>query len=128
MIKIALTITIISINNPENFIYSNILGTFNLLEATRTYWEKLDTLRKQNFRFVHISTDEVFGSLDKEDFFTEESPYKPRSPYSASKASSDHLVNAWHHTYGLPIVLTNCSNNYGPWQFPEKLIPITIHF
>ena len=115
-----------SINDPENFIYSNILGTFNLLEATRTYWEKLDNYRKQKFRFVHISTDEVFGSLGKGDYFNEDSPYKPRSPYSASKASSDHLVRAWHHTYNLPTLITNCSNNFGPWQFPEKLIPLVV--
>ena len=116
-----------SIDNPEVFIYSNIVGTFNLLESSRNYWDKLNPRDKENFRFQHISTDEVFGSLGKIGSFEEKTSYDPRSPYSASKASSDHLVRSWHHTYGLPILLTNCSNNYGPWQFPEKLIPLTIY-
>ena len=116
-----------SIDSPEKFITSNIIGTFNLLEASRKALTKFDEDKKNNFRFHHISTDEVFGSLGKTGSFSEETPYDPRSPYSASKASSDHLVRSWHHTFGLPIVLTNCSNNYGPWQFPEKLIPLTIY-
>ncbi len=115
-----------SIDTPSSFMESNIIGTFNILEAVRQHWNSLTTSRKQNFRFHHISTDEVFGSLGQTGFFSETSLYDPRSPYSASKASSDHLVMAWHHTYGLPVVLTNCSNNYGPWQFPEKLIPVVI--
>ncbi len=115
-----------SISNPLSFIDSNILGTFNLLESSRNYWENLNLEKKNIFRFHHVSTDEVFGSLKKNDFFNEKSRYSPRSPYSASKACSDHLVRSWHHTYGLPIVITNCSNNYGPYQFPEKLIPLTI--
>ncbi len=115
-----------SIKDPTPFIESNILGTFNLLEASRSYFDKLKGDDKNLFRFLHISTDEVFGSLGKEGFFTEKTKYDPRSPYSASKASSDHLVNAWHHTYGLPILVTNCSNNYGPCQYPEKLIPLII--
>tara|TARA_B100000989_G_C19520678_1_gene464034 strand:+ start:818 stop:1912 length:1095 start_codon:yes stop_codon:yes gene_type:complete len=116
-----------SIDNPKDFIYSNIIGTFNLLESTLWHWDRLPENRKIIFKFHHISTDEVFGSLDSEtDFFCENTPYSPRSPYSASKASSDHLVNAWHHTYNLPTVITNCSNNFGPWQFPEKLIPLVI--
>ena len=115
-----------SINNPLPFFENNITGTFNLLEASRFYFNKL-SIKKQNiFRFHHVSTDEVFGTLDKDMFFDECSKYCPRSPYSASKASSDHLVSSWHNTYGLPITITNCSNNYGPYQFPEKLIPITI--
>ena len=101
-------------------------GTFNLLETLRSHWENLPLDRKNNFRLLHISTDEVFGSLGSTGRFSESTPYDPRSPYSSSKASSDHLVNAWHHTYGLPVVMTNCSNNYGPWQFPEKLIPIVV--
>ncbi len=115
-----------SIDSPALFLQSNVIGTFNLLQAVRDHFEKLDQDRQDIFRFHHISTDEVFGSLGKNGKFSEDTPYDPRSPYSASKASSDHLVNAWHHTYGLPIVLTNCSNNYGPWQFPEKLIPVVI--
>ena len=117
-----------SLDNPSNFIESNILGTFNLLEASRKHWNNLDEIRKLNFRFHHISTDEVFGSLPLkgETKFNEDSTYLPSSPYSASKASSDHLVNAWHKSYGLPIIITNCSNNYGPFQFPEKLIPLSI--
>ena len=115
-----------SIDSPANFIETNVMGTFHLLEATRAYWVKKG--RPQNFRFHHVSTDEVFGSLpeDKTVRFTEETPYDPRSPYSASKAASDHLVRAWHETYGTPVVLTNCSNNYGPYHFPEKLIPVVI--
>ncbi|WP_138422444.1 dTDP-glucose 4,6-dehydratase [Maritimibacter alexandrii] len=113
-----------SIDGPATFIETNVMGTFNLLEAARSYWDGQG--RDPAFRFHHISTDEVFGSLGPEGQFTEETPYDPRSPYSASKASSDHLVRAWHETYGLPVVLTNCSNNYGPYHFPEKLIPIVI--
>ena len=112
-----------SINGPGEFIKSNILGTFNLLEASREHYEKLTYKRKSNFLFHHVSTDEVYGTLGKEGKFRENSQYDPRSPYSATKASSDHLVNSWHHTFGLPIIMTNCSNNYGPWQYPEKLIP-----
>ena len=113
-----------SIDGPGDFIETNITGTYNMLEAARAYWEGKG--RPQDFRFHHISTDEVYGSLGPTGLFTEESPYDPRSPYSASKASSDHLVRAWHETYGLPVVLTNCSNNYGPFHFPEKLIPVII--
>ena len=112
-----------SITGPEEFIRSNILGTFNLLEAVREHYENLTFERKKSFKFHHISTDEVFGSLGKEGKFNEESIYDPRSPYSASKASSDHLVKSWHHTFGIPVLITTCSNNYGPWQDPEKLIP-----
>ena len=116
-----------SIDSPAAFIETNVVGTFRLLGAALRYWRALDEERRARFRFLHVSTDEVFGSLGLEDpAFTEESAYDPSSPYSASKASSDHLVRAWHVTYGLPIVLTNCSNNYGPFQFPEKLIPLTI--
>ncbi len=115
-----------SIDGPGEFLASNVSGTFNLLQAVRRHWEALPTERQEQFRFHHISTDEVFGSLGELGRFSETTPYDPRSPYSASKAASDHLVNAWHHTYGLPVVLTNCSNNYGPWQFPEKLIPVVI--
>lgn len=113
-----------SIDGPAEFIQTNIVGTYNLLECARQYWSKLGEQAKTTFRFHHVSTDEVYGSLGKEGLFTETSTYKPNSPYSASKASSDHLVRAWHKTYGLPVVLTNCSNNYGPYQFPEKLIPL----
>jgi dTDP-glucose 4,6-dehydratase len=113
-----------SIDGPGTFIETNITGTYQLLEAARAYWVGLG--RPDSFRFHHISTDEVFGSLGPTGQFTEETPYDPRSPYSASKAASDHLVQAWHHTYGLPVVLTNCSNNYGPYHFPEKLIPVII--
>ncbi|ABM75415.1 dTDP-D-glucose 4,6-dehydratase [Prochlorococcus marinus str. NATL1A] len=116
-----------SIQGPEAFINSNIFGTFNLLEATRKHYENLSNKRKNDFRFLHISTDEVFGSLGLNGKFTESTSYDPRSPYSASKASSDHLVRSWHHTFQLPIVITNCSNNFGPWQFPEKLIPVAIN-
>jgi len=115
-----------SIEGPGAFIDSNVSGTFHLLQAVRAHWEQLPGERQAGFRFHHISTDEVFGSLGETGRFSETTPYDPRSPYSASKAASDHLVNAWHHTYGLPVVLTNCSNNYGPWQFPEKLIPVVI--
>ena len=115
-----------SIEGPAAFLESNVTGTFNLLQAVRAHWEQLPAERREPFRFHHISTDEVFGSLGATGRFSETTPYDPRSPYSASKAASDHLVNAWHHTYGLPVVLTNCSNNYGPWQFPEKLIPVVI--
>ncbi|WP_374643623.1 dTDP-glucose 4,6-dehydratase [Tabrizicola sp.] len=113
-----------SIDGPSDFIDTNITGTFNLLEAARAYWTRAG--KPQTFRFHHISTDEVFGSLGPTGQFTETTPYDPRSPYSASKAASDHLVRAWAETYGLPVVLTNCSNNYGPYHFPEKLIPVTI--
>ncbi len=115
-----------SIDGPGEFLASNVSGTFNLLQAVRRHWEALPAERQEQFRFHHISTDEVFGSLGESGRFSETTPYDPRSPYSASKAASDHLVSAWHHTYGLPVVLTNCSNNYGPWQFPEKLIPVVI--
>lgn len=115
-----------SIENPSKFIKSNIVGTFNLLEASREYWENLDSERRNKFIFHHVSTDEVFGSAKKNRKFDENSKYFPNSPYSASKASSDHLVRSWHETYGLPTIITNCSNNYGPYQFPEKLIPIVI--
>lgn len=113
-----------SIDSPAHFIETNIKGTFNVLEAARGYWQAQN--QRKDFRFHHISTDEVFGSLSPTGRFSEDTPYDPRSPYSASKASSDHLVRAWYHTYGLPVVLTNCSNNYGPYQFPEKLIPVVI--
>ena len=116
-----------SIDSPESFIASNIIGTFNLLESSRKIWRKFDEKKKTTFKFHHISTDEVFGSLGNTGQFSEETPYNPRSPYAASKASSDHLVLSWYHTFGLPVVLTNCSNNYGPWQFPEKLIPLSIY-
>ena len=113
-----------SIDGPRAFIETNVTGTFNLLEAARTHWESIG--KPETFRFHHVSTDEVYGSLGPEGKFTEETPYAPRSPYSASKAASDHLVRAWHETYGLPVVITNCSNNYGPYHFPEKLIPVII--
>ena len=116
-----------SIHGPEDFIETNIVGTFRLLEAVRAYWGGLDADAKQLFRFLHVSTDEVYGSLAKDDpAFTETHQYEPNSPYSASKAASDHLVRAYHHTYGLPVLTTNCSNNYGPYHFPEKLIPLMI--
>ncbi len=115
-----------SITGPAAFIASNIIGTYTLLEAAREYWNALPAGRKNAFRFHHISTDEVYGSLGETGLFTENTAYQPNSPYSASKASSDHLVRAWHHTYGLPVVTTNCSNNYGPFHFPEKLIPLVI--
>jgi dTDP-glucose 4,6-dehydratase len=113
-----------SIDGPGDFIETNITGTYNMLEAARGYWAGAG--KPDDFRFHHISTDEVFGSLGATGMFTEDTPYDPRSPYSASKASSDHLVRAWHETYGLPVVLTNCSNNYGPYHFPEKLVPVVI--
>lgn len=117
-----------SIHGPEDFIQTNIVGTFRMLETVRSYWTGLPTQEKSAFRFLHVSTDEVYGSLGKgQPAFTEQHRYEPNSPYSASKASSDHLVRAYHHTYGLPVVTTNCSNNYGPFQFPEKLIPLIIH-
>lgn len=116
-----------SIYGPEDFIQTNVVGTFHLLEASRAYWNQLSSDKQQNFRFLHISTDEVYGSLTADaPAFSETHPYAPNSPYSASKASSDHLVRAYHHTYGLPTLTTNCSNNYGPFQFPEKLIPLLI--
>jgi len=115
-----------SIDGPGDFIQTNLVGTFSLLQAALEYWRGLPEARKAAFRFQHISTDEVFGSLGADGFFREDTPYQPNSPYSASKAGSDHLVRAWHHTYGLPVVMTNCSNNYGPYHFPEKLIPLTI--
>lgn len=115
-----------SIDGPAAFMQTNILGTYTLLEETRKYWGSLAEQEKKTFRFLHVSTDEVYGSLGPTGLFTEETPYRPNSPYSASKASSDHLVRAWHHTYGLPILITNCSNNYGPYQFPEKLIPLVL--
>ena len=116
-----------SIHNPETFVETNVVGTFRLLDATLRYWEQLDTDLKRDFRFLHVSTDEVYGSLKPDDeLFTEENQYQPNSPYSASKAASDHFVRAYHHTYGLPALTTNCSNNYGPYQFPEKLIPLVI--
>ena len=116
-----------SIHGPGDFIQTNVVGTFNLLEAVRAYWSELPEPEKKAFRFLHVSTDEVYGSLSPTDAaFTETNTYEPNSPYSASKAASDHLVRAWHHTYGLPVLTTNCSNNYGPYHFPEKLIPLVI--
>jgi dTDP-glucose 4,6-dehydratase len=115
-----------SVDGPAVFIETNIIGTFSLIEAATEYWRSLPADQQEQFRFHHVSTDEVFGSLSATGVFTEQSSYDPRSPYSASKAASDHLVRAWHHTYGLPIILTNCSNNYGPYQFPDKLIPLMI--
>ena len=116
-----------SIHGPEDFIQTNIVGTFHLLEQVRSYWNSLDSDGKAGFRFLHVSTDEVYGSLGTDDrAFTEDTAYSPNSPYAASKAASDHLVRAYHHTYGIPVLTTNCSNNYGPYQFPEKLIPLMI--
>jgi dTDP-glucose 4,6-dehydratase len=116
-----------SIHGPGDFIHTNVLGTFNLLESVRAYWSELPAEQKQAFRFLHVSTDEVYGTLSPADPpFAEDNRYEPNSPYSASKAASDHLVRAWHHTYGLPVLTTNCSNNYGPYHFPEKLIPLVI--
>jgi dTDP-glucose 4,6-dehydratase len=116
-----------SIHGPQDFIQTNVLGTFGLLEAVRPYWASLGATEKEAFRFLHVSTDEVYGSLSPDaPAFSETHPYEPNSPYSASKAASDHLVRAWHHTYGLPVLTTNCSNNYGPFHFPEKLIPLMI--
>ena len=115
-----------SIDGPAAFVHTNVVGTLALLEAARDYWKSLEGGAKENFRFLHVSTDEVYGSLGDTGMFTETTPYAPNSPYSASKAASDHLVRAFHHTYGLPVLTTNCSNNYGPYQFPEKLIPLII--
>jgi dTDP-glucose 4,6-dehydratase len=115
-----------SIDGPEAFISTNIVGTYNLLEVSRRYYSSLNVIEKNQFIFHHISTDEVYGDLGAEGLFTETTSYEPSSPYSASKASSDHLVRAWHRTFGLPVLVTNCSNNYGPFHFPEKLIPLTI--
>ncbi|KAF0812330.1 dTDP-glucose 4,6-dehydratase [Andreprevotia sp. IGB-42] len=116
-----------SIHGPGDFIQTNVVGTFNLLESVRAYWVALPAEQKTAFRFLHVSTDEVYGTLEADDPpFTETNTYEPNSPYSASKAASDHLVRAWHHTYGLPVLTTNCSNNYGPYHFPEKLIPLVI--
>ena len=115
-----------SIDGPAAFVQTNVVGTLALLECVRDYWRELPAERKDAFRFLHVSTDEVYGSLGDEGKFTETTPYAPNSPYSASKAASDHLVRAFHHTYGLPVLTTNCSNNYGPYQFPEKLIPLVI--
>ena len=115
-----------SIDGPGAFIHTNLVGTYTMLAETRSYWQALDDVARHAFRFHHISTDEVYGSLGESGLFTEATPYDPRSPYSASKAGSDHLVSAWGHTYGLPVLITNCSNNYGPYHFPEKLIPLMI--
>lgn len=117
-----------SIHGPDDFIATNVVGTFRLLECVREYWQQLDASERQAFRFLHVSTDEVYGSLLPEAVpFRETNAFQPNSPYAASKASSDHLVRSWHHTYGLPVITTNCSNNYGPFQFPEKLIPLMVH-
>ncbi|UNK50661.1 dTDP-glucose 4,6-dehydratase [Lysobacter sp. S4-A87] len=115
-----------SIDGPAAFVQTNVVGTLSLLEKTRDYWKSLDDAARASFRFLHVSTDEVYGTLGETGKFTEETPFAPNSPYSASKAASDHLVRAFHHTYGLPVLTTNCSNNYGPYQFPEKLIPLVI--
>ena len=115
-----------SIDGPAEFVQTNVVGTFRLLEAARNYWSGLSADEKERFRFLHVSTDEVYGSLGPTGYFTEETPYAPNSPYSASKAAADHFARAYHHTYGLPVLVTNCSNNYGPYQFPEKLIPLMI--
>jgi dTDP-glucose 4,6-dehydratase len=115
-----------SIDGAADFVNTNVVGTYRLLEAALFHWGKLASRRAQTFRFHHVSTDEVYGALASEGYFTEDTRYDPRSPYSATKAASDHLVRAWHHTYGLPVLITNCSNNYGPYQFPEKLIPLSI--
>lgn len=115
-----------SIDGPVDFIQTNVVGTFTMLDAALAYWRTLEPSKAERFRFLHVSTDEVFGSLDADGAFREDTPYAPNSPYSASKAGSDHLARAWRHTYGLPTVVTNCSNNYGPYHFPEKLIPLTI--
>jgi dTDP-glucose 4,6-dehydratase len=113
-----------SIDGPMDFIMTNVVGTTNLLQCAREFWNELEHAAKREFRFLHVSTDEVYGSLGETGLFTEETPYAPNSPYSASKAASDHLVRAWFHTYGMPVLTTNCSNNYGPYQYPEKLIPL----
>ena len=115
-----------SIDGPAAFVQTNVVGTFTLLDAARRYWQGLAEPERDAFRFLHVSTDEVYGTLGESDLFTEETPYAPNSPYSASKAGSDHLARAWFHTFGLPVVTTNCSNNYGPYQYPEKLIPVVI--
>ena len=115
-----------SIDGPADFIHTNIVGTYNLLDNALSHWHTLDDIDKAGFRFLHVSTDEVYGALGDHGAFTEDTPYAPNSPYSASKAASDHLVRAWHHTHGLPTLTTNCSNNYGPYQFPEKLIPLMV--
>lgn len=115
-----------SIDGPGQFVQTNVVGTLHLLQSALDYWRSLEGAERENFRFLHVSTDEVYGSLGEQGRFTEQSPYQPNSPYSASKAASDHLVRAFHHTYGLPTLTTNCSNNYGPYQFPEKLIPLMI--
>jgi dTDP-glucose 4,6-dehydratase len=115
-----------SILSADDFVQTNVVGTYTMLEAARVYWNTLSDELKKEFRFLHVSTDEVFGSLGEEGYFSEETPYEPQNPYSASKASSDHFVRAFHHTYGLPTIITNCSNNYGPYQFPEKMIPLMI--
>jgi dTDP-glucose 4,6-dehydratase len=115
-----------SIDGPAEFVRTNVLGTYTLLEAARDYWSDLPAPEKERFRFLHVSTDEVYGSLEGIGRFNEETPYAPRSPYAATKAASDHLVRTWHHTYDLPVLVTNCSNNYGPYQFPEKLVPVVI--
>ncbi len=115
-----------SIDNPSQFVVTNVLGTFQMLDAALKYWSKLGADEKGRFRFLHVSTDEVYGSLGPTGLFTEETSYDPSSPYSASKAASDHVARAYHRTYGLPVLVTNCSNNYGPYQFPEKLIPLMI--
>ncbi len=115
-----------SIDGPRAFMETNIMGTYSLLQAARTHWKSLPEDRQAAFRFLHVSTDEVFGSLGPTGYFTEQTPYAPNSPYSSSKASSDMLVRAWHHTFGLPVLISNCSNNYGPYQFPEKLIPVIL--
>ncbi len=115
-----------SIDGPAEFVHTNVVGTFHMLEAARRYWRDLTPAGQSEFRFLHVSTDEVYGSLGADGLFTESTPYSPNSPYSASKAASDHFVRAYHHTYGLPTLITNCSNNYGPYQFPEKLIPLMI--
>jgi dTDP-glucose 4,6-dehydratase len=115
-----------SITGAADFVQTNVIGTFTLLETARSYWSALEGVARDEFRFLHVSTDEVYGSLGAEGLFREDTPYDPSSPYSASKAASDHLVKAWHRTYGLPVVVSNCSNNYGPFHFPEKLIPLTI--
>jgi dTDP-glucose 4,6-dehydratase len=115
-----------SIVSADDFVQTNVVGTYSMLEAARAYWNSLPGERKDTFRFLHVSTDEVFGSLGEDGYFSEDTPYAPNSPYSASKAASDHFVRAYHHTYGLPTLITNCSNNYGPYQFPEKMIPLMI--
>lgn len=115
-----------SIDGPAAFVRTNLVGTFTILEQALRHYRELSSEKRETFRFLHVSTDEVFGSLGSEGSFNEETPYSPRSPYSASKAGADHLARSWHHTYGLPVIVTNCSNNYGPYQFPEKLIPLTI--